>query len=280
MLCAFYKNLYDLKMIGVLNVVNLQSVVYDDSVSNWKMDPSSTLNHIMIFVNGGQLTYTIDGEAIHLMEGDFLYIPANTYRSGSNVFNQPHQKYSAHFKVTNLEVNSALLKEGVYRKTNVRNFHYIEQRFGLLFQHWVERLPSYDVICLGILFELIGLMERGAHEQQLSIRKVEMVTKIKKYIIKHYRQQIKIADLADIVDRSPNYVTNTFKEVTGQSPIQYLHYVRVSAAKDLLKQSDMSLIEIADYLGFCDQSYFSKVFKSILGMPPSSFNSLSDEKNN
>lgn len=253
-------------------MIHLSFVAYDDVGSSWNLHRSKTPNHILIFVSEGQLTYTVDGDDIHLQKGDLLYIPQGALRSGTNFANYPHQKYSAHFKLTGEEQpSSLLLTQHVYKKIIIRNFHYIKQRFALLFQHWIGRFPSYDFICHGILFELIGLTEQEVNEQRLSPRKVEMVSQLKEYILKHYRQPIKIADLASDVNRTPNYVTNMFKEVTGQSPIQYLHYVRVSAARDLITETDMSMIEIADHLGFCDQSYFSKVFKSILGSTPLSF---------
>src|SRR5690625_2616689 len=106
-------------------MITLSSVAYDDSISNWKMNPSSTLNHIIIFVSGGRLTYTIDGDDINLGEGDLLYIPENTFRSGANFTNQLHQKYSAHFKLMGHE-QSSLLTNIVYKKANTNNFNYIK----------------------------------------------------------------------------------------------------------------------------------------------------------
>lgn len=260
-------------IIGGLMVITLSFVVYDDVGSNWNLNSANTPNHILIFVSEGQLTYTVSSDEIHLEKGDLLYIPEGALRSGTNFANQPHQKFSAHFRLNGEDekTSSSLFTHQTYKKINIRNFNYIKQRFSLLIQHWIGRSPSYNFICHGILLELIGLMELEFYERRLSPRKVEIVSQLKKYILKHYRTPIKIADLAAHVDRTPNYVTNIFKEVTGQSPIQYLHYLRVSTARDLITETDMSLIEIADHLGFCDQSYFSKVFKSIFGSTPLSY---------
>ena len=92
---------------------------------------------------------------------------------------------------------------------------------------------------------------------------------LKKYIFHHYREKIKVSDLAEHIDRTPNYVSTIFKEVTGQTPIEYIQYVRISFAKELLVNQSMSVAEVADYLGFCDQFYFHRVFKKVTGYAPS-----------
>ena len=52
---------------------------------------------------------------------------------------------------------------------------------------------------------------------------------------------------------------------------EYLNQVRTERAKNLLKYSNSSLVEISDYVGFSSQSYFGSVFKRIAGMTPQQY---------
>ena len=54
----------------------------------------------------------------------------------------------------------------------------------------------------------------------------------------------------------------------GQSPIDYLTGYRISEACSLLKNTGLSIAEIAVSVGFFDQFYFSRVFKKVKGVPP------------
>src|SRR5690606_22329985 len=87
----------------------------------------------------------------------------------------------------------------------------------------------------------------------------------------HYRRTIPIQELADLVQRTPNHISRLFKEATGQTITAYMQQIRISAACDLLANSQMNVGEVAEYLGFCEQSYFNKVFKKHTGTLPSAY---------
>src|SRR5690606_40213174 len=80
-----------------------------------------------------------------------------------------------------------------------------------------------------------------------------------------------IEELADLAGVTPNYISVIFKEVVGYTPIQYLHQLRINTAINLLKNTSMTIHEIAEYLGYYDQSYFNRMFKKWMGTNPSHF---------
>jgi AraC-like DNA-binding protein len=59
-----------------------------------------------------------------------------------------------------------------------------------------------------------------------------------------------------------------FKEWSGTSPVKYRNGIRISAACSLLKNSNLSVYEIAVEVGFEDPYYFSRIFKKIVGLSP------------
>lgn len=100
------------------------------------------------------------------------------------------------------------------------------------------------------------MLAREFEQPEVSPMKLKYAQKIQQYLLEHYREQVQIHELASLIRRSPNYTISIYREVTGQSPIRYLHQLRIIEACNLLLNSDMSISSISSYLGYYDTSYF------------------------
>lgn len=150
-----------------------------------------------------------------------------------------------------------------------RNSAYFEQRFAFLFVQWLGRRTYYDQLSRNVIAELLLLVSQEKAERNASPVKEQIVRRMQEYILYNFRRNITIEELSTIVDVTPNYVTILFKEVIGVTPIQYLHQIRINTAWNLLSETKMSIREVAEYLGYCDQSYFNRMFKKWMGTAPS-----------
>lgn len=103
------------------------------------------------------------------------------------------------------------------------------------------------------------------------VKHANAIFSAKRYIQKHYREKITLENVATHTFFSPGYLSNLFKEETGESFVGYINRVRVETSKSLLLQTDRSLIDIATACGFEDQSYFARVFKKVTGISPSKY---------
>lgn len=90
------------------------------------------------------------------------------------------------------------------------------------------------------------------------------------YIHENYPGDVSLADIAAAAHLSPYHLTRVFKKATGVSPHQYLVQVRVNSARSLLAAGagNRSLAEIANAVGFADQSHLTRHFKRQLGVTP------------
>jgi AraC family transcriptional regulator len=88
------------------------------------------------------------------------------------------------------------------------------------------------------------------------------------YIQDALDQDIKLADLAALLDMSQFHFSTLFKQAIGTSPYQYLLQQRIERAKQLLKQTDQSIVEIAFLCGFNSHSHLSKQFRQLTGTTP------------
>lgn len=133
------------------------------------------------------------------------------------------------------------------------------------------------------LEELLFIEEVKVLHLEALCRFAECVSEVKKgnysrtilscmdYINQHLYESITLNQLAEATNKSPNYLSSLFKKEVGMSPINYIILKKVEEAKELLLVTDASLLEICLYLGFHDQSYFTKVFKKHTGQTPRQF---------
>ena len=85
------------------------------------------------------------------------------------------------------------------------------------------------------------------------------------YIYSHINSRITIEELAEYVDLSTSYLSRLFKKELGVSVSEYILKKKIEKAQNLLRYSDSSIIDIANYLSFSSQSHFIQVFRIRLG---------------
>ena len=97
------------------------------------------------------------------------------------------------------------------------------------------------------------------------------------YIKHHYREKIKINELAEYIGINRSYLTNMFKKTIGCSPQEYLVEFRMEKAKNLLKNTDMPINAVAAAVGYQDQLAFSKIFKQNFTVSPKEYRKTKEE---
>lgn len=250
---------------------------YELTLENWHMDRAESQYNVLVFITYGKISYWVNNETVCLEGGDALLIPVGSIRGGFSEHSSTHQRYATHFSSTGSEHLLPLLGCKDYSKTKIHSADYFKQRFSLLSHHWMMKSSFQSSLCFSILLEMLSIMNHDLNHEQFPSKKIKLVENIKKYILEHYQEPIKLLDISEYLERTPTYITNIFKEVTGFSPIEYLHHVRIDKSKDLMFYTSMSIREIADHTGFCDQAYFNRVFKKVTGYSPTSF--LGDKRN-
>ncbi len=102
----------------------------------------------------------------------------------------------------------------------------------------------------------------------------EDISVVCRYIRDNYSKNIKVKELADILNMSESNFYAVFKRYVGLSPISYINNCRLSAAAKLLICSQTKIKEVAARTGFKDPYYFSKVFHAKYGNSPKDYREL------
>ena len=88
------------------------------------------------------------------------------------------------------------------------------------------------------------------------------------YIRTNYAKQISLMELANHIGLSPEYFSRLFKEETGENFSVHLMMYRLNQARKLLKQTDLKIYEVATMVGYATPSYFSKLYRTYMGVLP------------
>lgn len=126
------------------------------------------------------------------------------------------------------------------------------------------------------IFLLLSVISTTNHEKRSSYRKqqVDIVKAVNEHISTQFMKRITIDSLSDQFDIPTSTLKRCFKGVYGTTIHHYLKECRINAAKHLLQESDQSILEIANAVGYENGSKFTSAFKEATGVTPSAYRNV------
>ncbi|MBE7062920.1 MAG: AraC family transcriptional regulator [Ruminococcaceae bacterium] len=94
------------------------------------------------------------------------------------------------------------------------------------------------------------------------------ILEIVRFINQNYAEELTVESLAERAFLSRSHFCRQFKKVTGFSPLEYIHSMRLRCAENLLENTDLSITEIAIQSGFSGSNYFGDLFRRYRGVSP------------
>ena len=239
-------------------------------------------HYLIHYVAAGKGTYTVNDTLFELHAGDIFLAKPSQLITYSADRQDPWEYYWVGF---NGACANQLVLQLPFRDAlpihHCKNPDKVKQ--GLL-NIFLSRGPDprNEALMVGYLYLFIAdLMQEALElEPRSASSSTQYVINAIKYIQFNYSHDISIDDIAKAVGVSRSHLYRVFMGNVGQSPIDYLTSYRISEACFLLKNSQLSIAEIAVSVGFFDQFYFSRVFKKNKGVPPSKYYLLADQDKN
>jgi len=132
---------------------------------------------------------------------------------------------------------------------------------------------SHSTAMIGYMYLFLAKLieESSLLSPAPSVTQSSYVIEAIKYIQFNYSNDISVDDIANAVGISRSHLYRVFVSNLDQSPIDYLTEYRINEACNLIKNTNLSISQIAVSVGFFDQFYFSRVFKKIKNVPPSKY---------
>ena len=107
----------------------------------------------------------------------------------------------------------------------------------------------------------------------------EIIMHTKNYIFQHLHDEIVIGDLGKQIGVNTSYLSTLFRKTEGTTIQLFIRNEKIKLAENMLRYSEYSIWEIANYLSFCSQSHFGKAFKEQTGLSPAKYRKMYQMKN-
>lgn len=139
----------------------------------------------------------------------------------------------------------------------------------------ILKTKAMKCILQRILIYLVRYMETGDNQKNIKEQSAselsDMVVQVMSYIKRNYRSPITLKNIADSVHLSPNYLSGLFRRNMGITITEYLMSVRMRNAIVYLINSDKTIYEISEAVGYNSYEHFERLFKRRFGISPKEF---------
>lgn len=138
--------------------------------------------------------------------------------------------------------------------------------------------------------EIMGVIERHfSHEVSRTLSQPyyrlgglqhddEDIVNAQAWLLERLDRPFSLQHLADAVGLTPRTLSRRFVSATGESPKQYWLQLRLVKAEEMLRETNLSVQDIAEWLGFSDASYFIKLFRQRAGVTPNDYRRVTRAK--
>ena len=235
----------------------------------------------LIFVKRGSVRIRIDGKSYEAGAGTLVLIGALEQHE-LEITGRPYERYFCIFSPQLLEQpgRSPLLAT-VFKNRPYHFSHCLtlerpeetERLFNAMAEEYRNRRPFSEGLSANLLEQLLIGVYRE-HPEQFFLPDTESAAKVwevQRYLEAHYAEPVSIAELAANQYINADYLSRSFKELTGYTPKQYLLEHRLLHGRQLLLQGGLPVSAVAYRCGFRDVNNFIRTFKSRYGITPKQF---------
>lgn len=152
----------------------------------------------------------------------------------------------------------------------LKDCHALQSKMIRLETEFVKKLPFYRQETSSILMSVLTFMARGSEKKLVGESRFD-IDSIISYIQENYYKPIDNHILSEIFHFHPNYLSSEFKRCVGEPLHRYVLETRIMNAASLLESGNYSVSQVASLTGFCDNNYFTRYFKKIIGITPKQY---------
>lgn len=147
-----------------------------------------------------------------------------------------------------------------------------DDNFYETFRVIANRCSSIDQLFIYLSFMIEESLKAIIEDKkQMETKPIRIV---KQHIQQNFMKSISLEEVSNLVGFNPTYFSSLFKKVSGSNFVDYLSEIRMNNAKELLRETNLSVATICEQVGYSDLKHFTKSFKKNTGIKPSEFRKL------
>ena len=218
-------------------------------------------------VSAGTAVLKVGRLCCNLQPGDvFFTFPASAYTL------EPGEDFR-HMYISFLGARANMIME----KLKITRQNCVFSGFEKLIPLWTDGLDAapgvIDLMSESVLLHSFATLGQSLLAQEGQVRRRNPAgAAIKRYVDDHFmEQELSLEVISRALSYHEKYISTAFKEACGVGLAEYLSTIRIQNACTLMEDGFTAVGDIAARCGFADAQYFSRVFKSKMGMPPSAY---------
>ncbi len=273
---------------------NRPAIILKDStgkktvLSNTHMHPELEF----LYVFSGEVAVTIEDKVnLIVSQDDIVFVNSNIPHSTKTLkkntstgliqFRNPsffknELKYLSHFLA---QSNTAYF---VFKSSDSDYAELKETIFKMINSGKVSGV-SHDYYITASIYTLLAILHNkkfiASEENFVDLKLISKLIPVFRYIHEHYDENLTLDVISSQIGLNKDYFCRLFKKATKTTLTDYLNFVRVTKAEELLK-TNMSMSEISYSVGFSSSSYFNQIFKKYKQYPPLTYRKLYSVKSN
>lgn len=260
-------------------------VLFVDSLRNAKDLPSlrATYN-TLVHCRGGRILVEVGGkQQVKVRPGQLLLIPAGKLVDPMLV--------STDVEASALLISDRILKSVLGNQINIWNkAMYMKEIYVIECSNWLMGIQDYTrsvfhkeqtpvllheiivsflrTLLLMVCEELLGHDDMALVDDSSSIHDKEIFNQFLQLLSKQEQKRKRVSFYANQLNISPKYLSSVAKKVSGKNPMRWITESTMQDCYSLLTETDMSIKEISNKLGFPNSSFFSQYFREQAKVTP------------
>lgn len=283
---------------------NLAEVIsYQDpafTIRSYQGDLDEYVNHIvpahwhseveLIYLIEGTAVYHVNAQRYVLRKGDGLLVNSNRLHYGYSPDNSNFVYSILQFRPDFVEskpirqnylnrmIGDSRMDAALITPEGPRQTAFLENLARLIRMN-LEKPKDYQLATIADFYRLLQQMTelgliREIPQADSGASPVPALQNMLTYIQNHYAEPIRLADIAASGAMCRSKCCSLFRNVLQQSPLEFTQNFRIQKSIALLRDTDLSISEIAEACGFSNASYYVECFHRIVGQTPKKYQAM------
>ena len=262
------------------DLLHCETISHRSREQQWEIKPHRHADLCqLLFVHKGQAQIEVDGQHWQVDEAAIQILPPQSVHGFR--FSEEVQGYVLTLAAPLLAHLQAQLGQALGTLTVAESYpvgadgDYLEGLFGALQREYVGHQPARDMLMHSLLSVIVVWLGRQVQQRRQSEQRPqrarEYLNGYLQLVETHYREHVKVEDLAHQLGISVSHLNGTCRELAGQPALQIMHERQLLEAKRLLTYTSMTIYEMSEALGFSDPTNFTRLFRRRVGISPKAF---------
>lgn len=261
---------------------------YYECAPSWHVPERTRPNYQLWLITEGLATFTLDrGSRTELGARSALIIPPGVRHRAAHDPDRPVRCFVIHFVGRRHgQPTNVLWPTSTTTDFAVRDWKRILECAAELCHELATPSTETALLANAAVARLLGLIRRAARVDSARFTKLgpaisnaSGLAPVLEHIGEHYASDLSLSDLCAVASLSAGHLNHLFRTTIGVAPMEYLRRHRLDRAKLMLEETDLSIADVAEAVGYRDAFHFSRTFRRVEGLAPSRYRALrlSDE---